>query len=274
MNADDPIALGYRRARELTRQHAKSFHFASHALPPDRRQAALALYAFCRRLDDLVDEPGLGWRPDELRARLERARELVRALFAGDRPETVPSPFDPAEVAALGDSVARWGIPEAPFQELISGVEMDLTVRRYATFAELDRYCFRVAGTVGLLMAPVLVVVCADPAGYVARYAEPDKAATGLGAGAGAWAVPYWFVDAGMAAENLLLAVVDEGLGACFFGVFDHEPALRSALGIPGHVRTVGTIAIGRPDPEQARPSRSSARGRRDVGDVLHRGRW
>jgi len=155
------IENGYRRARALTRHHAKSFHFASHALPPVRRRAALALYAFCRRLDDLVDEPGLGWRPDDLRLRLERARSLVRGLY-GDGPlAPVDAPFDPDELAALRDSVRRWGMPQAPFHDLIAGVEMDLTVRRYATFAELDRYCYRVAGTVGLLMAPILG--CRDP---------------------------------------------------------------------------------------------------------------
>lgn len=126
----------------------------------------------------------------------------------------------------------------------------------------------------GLLVAPVLVLVCVDPGAYVARYAAPDKQATGLGTAAGAWAVPFWFVDAGMAAENVLLAAVDEGLGACFFGVFDHEPALKAALGIPAAVRTVGTIALGYEDRGGARPSRSSRRDRRPVGDVLHVGRW
>ena len=126
----------------------------------------------------------------------------------------------------------------------------------------------------GLLVAPVLVLVCVDPGAYVARYAEPDKQATGLGSGADAWAVPFWFVDAGMAAENVLLAAVDEGLGACFFGVFDHEPALKAALGIPAAVRTVGTIALGHEDRTGARPSRSSRRDRRPVGDVVHVGRW
>jgi phytoene synthase len=155
------IEAGYQRAQALTRRHAKSFHFASHALPPERRRAALALYAFCRRVDDLVDEPGLGWRPDDLRARLERARALVRGVYGDGLAASVDPPFDGDELAALGDSVRRWGIPQEPFQELISGVEMDLTVRRYATFADLDLYCYRVAGTVGLLMAPILG--CRDP---------------------------------------------------------------------------------------------------------------
>jgi nitroreductase len=124
----------------------------------------------------------------------------------------------------------------------------------------------------GLLAAPVLVVPCAEPARYLARYSEPDKARTGLGAGVDAWGVPYWFVDSGMAAMAMLLAAVDEGLGACFFGIFDHEPALKAALGIPPEVRPTGTIAIGHPAPD--RPSRSVARGRRSLDEIVHRGRW
>lgn len=126
-----------------------------------------------------------------------------------------------------------------------------------------------------LLDAPVLVVVCADPSAYVARYGEHDKAHTGLGAGAAQWAVPFWFVDAGMAAENLLLAATASGLGACLFGVFDHEPAVARAFGIPDGVRTVAAVALGHPDPGADRPSRSAAtRTRRAVGDQVHRGRW
>jgi phytoene synthase len=155
------IAAGYRSARAVTRRHARTFHFASHALSPERRPAAVALYAFCRRLDDLVDAPTLDAQPADLAERLAGARSLVRSLHAGPLVGAVPPPFDADECAALGDSIRRWGIPEAPFQELITGVGMDLTVRRYPTFADLDVYCYRVAGTVGLLMAPVLG--CRDP---------------------------------------------------------------------------------------------------------------
>ena len=124
----------------------------------------------------------------------------------------------------------------------------------------------------GLLDAPVLVVVAVDPEAYVARYAETDKSASGLGAGADAWSQPLWFVDAGMAAMAILYSAADAGLGACFFGVFDHEALLRAALGVPEHIRLVGTIALGIPDPERDRPSTSAARPRRD--DVVRFGRW
>src|SRR5690606_20368142 len=101
---------------------------------------------------------------------------------------------------------------------------------------------------------------------------EPDKAHTGLGAGVGAWPVPYWFVDTGMAAMAMLLAVVDEGLGACFFGIFDHEPAVRDAFAIPADVAPIGTIAVGHP--AEDRPSRATRRGRLALDQVVHRGGW
>jgi nitroreductase len=124
----------------------------------------------------------------------------------------------------------------------------------------------------GLLVAPVLVIVAVRPATYVERYAEPDKAATGLGAGEQAWPVPYWWVDAGAAIEHLLLGAVDAGLGACLFGLFDHEPAVAAEFGVPDDRRLVATIAIGHPAPD--RPGRSAGRPRRQQDEVVHHDRW
>jgi nitroreductase len=123
----------------------------------------------------------------------------------------------------------------------------------------------------GLLEAPVLVVPVVSPAAYAARYAEADKAVTGL-ADEAAWPVPYWFVDGGMAVEHLLLACVAEGLGACFFGQFDHERAVLDALGIPPDRRALGTIALGHPAPDE--PGRSVGRPRRTLDEIVHRGGW
>ena len=125
----------------------------------------------------------------------------------------------------------------------------------------------------GLLRAPVLVIPCALPGRYVARYAEADKVRTGLGESAEAWPVPYWFVDTGMATMAMLLQAVDEGLGACFFGIFEHETAVRAEFGIPDDVEPVGTIALGQPDGAD-RPSRSTGRGRRPRDEVVHRAGW
>ena len=74
-----------------------------------------------------------------------------------------------------------------------------------------------------LLDAPVLMVALADPDAYVDRYAEPDKARTGLGESVQSWPTPYWTIDASMSVMTLLLAAEDAGLGALFFGIFQRE---------------------------------------------------
>jgi nitroreductase len=124
----------------------------------------------------------------------------------------------------------------------------------------------------GLVAAPVLVVALVRPEAWVERYAEPDKAATGLGQGTGEWAVPYWWVDGGMAVEHLLLGAVEAGLGACFFGLFGHEAAVLAELGVPAGWRALGTVALGHPAPGD--PGRSTSRPRRPLDEVIHRGGW
>lgn len=126
----------------------------------------------------------------------------------------------------------------------------------------------------GLLNAPLLIVPYVDSGAYVTRYGEPDKTRTGLGVGEDAWQVPYWWVDGGAAVENMLLAVTDLELGACFFGQFEHEPAVRQQFGVPEDRRAVGTIAIGHPDPTTARPSTSTSRPKRPTSETTHYGHW
>lgn len=123
-----------------------------------------------------------------------------------------------------------------------------------------------------LLDAPVLVIPWVDPEAYVARYAETDKAHTGLGEGADRWSVPYWFVDGGAAVMALLLGAEREGLGALLFGLFSHEDAVRERFGVPFGRRAVGAVAIGERAPD--RPSASAARPRRPIEEIIHRTRW
>jgi nitroreductase len=125
----------------------------------------------------------------------------------------------------------------------------------------------------GLLRAPVLVLPYVSPQAYADRYAEADKAATGLGGDPDRWPLPYWHVDAGMAVMAVLLSAVDEGLGALFFGQFDNAPALRAAFSVPDGLAAVGTIALGHPDGGDD-PGRSAVRLRRAAADVVHRGAW
>lgn len=131
-----------------------------------------------------------------------------------------------------------------------------------------------------LLTAPVIALPLADSKAYVDRYAEPDKARTGLGAGAAAWPVPYWTIDTSMAVMTLLLAAEDVGLGALFFGVFRGERELRHELGIPAGLELLGAIALGYPaeavssgEPSSG-PGRSVGRSRRQARQIMHRGRW
>lgn len=129
-----------------------------------------------------------------------------------------------------------------------------------------------------LLNAPVIALPLADAKAYVERYAEPDKAQTGLGSGASAWPVPYWTIDTSMAVMTLLLAAEDVGLGALFFGVFRGERELRQRLGIPGGLELLGAIALGHPAPltddAASGRGRSAARERRRAVQIMHRGRW
>lgn len=125
----------------------------------------------------------------------------------------------------------------------------------------------------GLLRAPVIVLPCGDASAYVERYSKPDKAKTGLGESRDAWSIPYWHVDTAMATMTLLHAATNAGLGALFFGVFEHEPRVCEALGIPESVRPIGAVALGWPDAND-RPSKSAERGRPQLNDIVHRGAW
>lgn len=124
----------------------------------------------------------------------------------------------------------------------------------------------------GLLRAPVVLIVLADPEAYVRRYAEPDKRATGLGEGRDRWQVPYWLVDASFAAMVAMLGAVDSGLGTLFFAVAD-EPAVRREFGVPESLEVVGALAIGVPDGDD-RPGRSARRPRRAPSEILRWGGW
>ena len=126
----------------------------------------------------------------------------------------------------------------------------------------------------GVRAAPVLVLVLSDPQAYLDRYAEPDKGWTDRSPQR--WPVPYWDTDAAMAAMILLLAAEAEHLGALFFGVpGPAHGAVRDALAVPDHVRIVGVVALGHPDPEVPTPrSPSLRRGVRGFDEVVHRGRF
>jgi phytoene synthase len=132
------LANDFRFCRDVTRQSASSFYYALRLLPPVRRKALYAVYAFCRAVDDAVDEAEAGAASQlvaEWRAELERC-------YQG-------APLHPVTVA-LAVSLEQFPVPKSALCAVIDGVEMDLLKSRYATFAELELYCRRVASAVGL----------------------------------------------------------------------------------------------------------------------------
>lgn len=125
----------------------------------------------------------------------------------------------------------------------------------------------------GLLRAPVVVVPAANAGRYLARYAEADKARTGLGKDAASWAVPYWYVDCAFAVQNLLLLAEERGLGALFFGFFERTQAVSEFLGLPEDVHPLGGVALGWRGTND-RPSQSAKRPRRPLSEIVHWDRW
>ncbi len=124
-----------------------------------------------------------------------------------------------------------------------------------------------------LLDAPVIILPFVDPLAYVARYAEADKAATGLGEGLDVWPTPYWTVDGSFAVMSLLLAAHDVGLGALFFAVFNGEQQLRTRLGVPEHMQLLGAIALGHAA-QDGEKGRSSVRPRMPLQEAIHQSHW
>jgi phytoene synthase len=129
----------YARCAEITRHASSNFYYAFMLLPRARRRALYSVYAFCRFVDDIADDDGI----NNAAAMLERWREELNEVFAGTPSRAISR--------ALSENVRRFKIPRRYFEEVIDGVEMDLTQRRYATFADLCLYCRRVASAVGLI---------------------------------------------------------------------------------------------------------------------------
>lgn len=131
--------------RHLTGSKTTNFYYSFVFLPPAKRRALEAVYAFARRGDDLVD----GSLPRaEARQALVRYQADLAACYSPGRPkENSASP----ELATLAFAIERFRIPRSPFEDLVRGFEMDLSISRYATFGDLEHYCYCVASTIGLI---------------------------------------------------------------------------------------------------------------------------
>ncbi|MBI2927314.1 MAG: presqualene diphosphate synthase HpnD [Verrucomicrobia bacterium] len=129
-------------SQAITRKSASNLALAFVLLPKPRRDGMAALYAFCREVDDVADDESAP--VEERRARLGAWRADVRAACENGSPQFPVN-------RELQPVIARYRLPFALFDELLRGVEMDLDIKRYETYAELEQYCYRVASVVGLL---------------------------------------------------------------------------------------------------------------------------
>jgi phytoene synthase len=124
----------------LTKRSGSNFYYSFFFLPRERREAMYTVYAFCKEVDNAVDEPPAGSNPPE---ELRRWRQELTAAYHG-------RPTHPVAIS-LAEQARRFEIPQELCEELINGVEMDLSTNRYQTFTDLYQYCYRVASVVGLI---------------------------------------------------------------------------------------------------------------------------
>ena len=160
---DDRLRNSYRFCADLSRREAKNFYWSFRLLPPARRRAMCALYAFMRHTDDLADEPG---PVDGKRAALATWRLNLDAALAGC-PDAWPG------LPALADTVQTFMIPAKHLHDVIDGVEMDVEPAGFATFDDLYAYCYRVASAVGMC--------CIHIWGYTSEDGRAEKLAEACG---------------------------------------------------------------------------------------------
>ncbi|MEW7847227.1 presqualene diphosphate synthase HpnD [Massilia aurea] len=130
--------------QQKTVQSGSSFYYSFLFLPPERRRAITALYAFCREVDDTVDEATDG---SVARIKLAWWRTEVSKMYAG-------TPTHPV-MLALQPHIATYKLEEQHLQAIVDGMEMDLDQSRYLDYPGLQRYCWHVAGVVGILSASI-----------------------------------------------------------------------------------------------------------------------
>nr|AAB51287.1 phytoene synthase [Dunaliella salina]AAY89105.1 phytoene synthase [Dunaliella salina] len=156
----------YERCGAVCSEYAKTFYLGTQLMTPVQARCIWAIYVWCRRTDELVDGPNASKITPQA---LDRWEERLEAMFQG-------KPYDELD-AALTDTLSKYPLEIQPFRDMIEGMRMDLFKSRYYTFDELYEYCYRVAGTVGLMTMPVMGV---DPS-YKGPVDKVYRAALALG---------------------------------------------------------------------------------------------
>jgi len=139
------VETAYESCRQVTADFAKSFYLSTMLMSAEKRRAIWAIYVWCRRTDELVDGAEAA---NTTNATLDEWGERLDGLFAG-------KPQDDFDVA-LVDTLERYSLDIQPFRDMIEGQRMDLYRNRYETYEELELYCYRVAGTVGLMSTTIM----------------------------------------------------------------------------------------------------------------------
>ena len=195
-----------------------------------------------------------------------RRRRMQRAFL--------PDPIERDVVERIARTVRR--APSGGYSQGQSVVVVTDPATRAEIARRADEESYVAAGGVPWMStAPVHIVVCANERLYHERYQQPDKLAL-TGGKEIHWPVPYWFVDAGAAMMLILLAAIDEGLAAGFFGHPEQEGFLREILALLEDVVPIGVAAIGKPapDPTAERATKRFAERRRPLAQVVHWERW
>lgn len=184
------------------------------------------------------------------------------------------TPVDPRVVERALQNATR--APSAGFSQGWSFLVLDTptdVLRWWATTADPAAVEAPDRWLRGMMRAPVVIVPCSSKAAYLSRYAEEDKGWADHDEAR--WSMPYWHLDTAMASLLILLTAVDEGLGACFFGIpVGREPAVRETFAIPDTHDPIGAITLGHRVEETGNAGSPSRRSREPLADLVHRGVW
>ena len=173
-NSISQLDQAYEICRKETQQWAKTFYLGTLLLPQEKRRAIWAIYVWCRRTDEIMDSLEASTKSqDELSDNLDEWEENTRNVFKGN----IKSELD----SVLLDTIEKYPQSIQPYLDMIDGQRMDLNKFRYKDFDELKLYCYRVAGTVGLMTQNVMGIDSAYTSAPWSEMPDPSEAAMALG---------------------------------------------------------------------------------------------
>ncbi len=173
-NSISQLDQAYEICRKETQQWAKTFYLGTLLLPQEKRKAIWAIYVWCRRTDEIMDSVEASTKSqDELSDNLDEWEENTKNVFRGN----IKSELD----SVLLDTIEKYPQSIQPYLDMINGQRMDLNKFRYKDFDELKLYCYRVAGTVGLMTQNVMGIDSAYTSAPWSTMPDPSEAAIALG---------------------------------------------------------------------------------------------